>query len=54
MFEFGFILRAKCSGSSKFDLPMFGEFEVWFFDVRSTSSDVAAASAGNGLRCGFE
>ena len=37
MFEFGFILRAKCSGSSKFDLPMFGEFEVRFFDVRSTS-----------------
>ena len=38
MFEFGFILRAKCSGSSKFDLPMFGEFEVLFFDVRSTSN----------------
>ena len=44
MFEFGFILRAKCSGSSKFDLPMFGEFEVRFFDVRSTSTKLVVDS----------
>ena len=45
MFEFGFILRAKCSGSSKFDLPMFEEFEVRFFDVHSTSSKARVDSA---------
>ena len=47
MFEFGLILRDKCSEGSKFDLPKFGEFEVRFFDVRSKTNYCLISTEGD-------